>query len=94
MKIKFAHVSDCHLGVWRRESLNELGYQAFEQMISTCLEENVDFVLMCGDLYDNSNPKVDVVDLSIKQLRRLRDNDIPVYGIMGSHDFSPSNRTM
>ncbi len=94
LKIKFAHVSDCHLGAWRRESLNELGYQAFEQMISTCLEENVDFVLMCGDLYDNSNPKVDVVDLSIKQLRRLRDNDIPVYGIMGSHDFSPSNRTM
>ena len=94
MKVKFAHVSDCHLGAWRKESLNELGYQAFERMVDICIEEKVDFVLISGDLYDNSNPKVDVVDLATKELKRLQDEKIPVYGIMGSHDFSPSDNSM
>lgn len=94
MKIKIAHVADCHLGGWRRESLNKLGYEAFEQMIDLIIKENVDFLIISGDLYDVSNPKVDVVDIATKQLTRLKDNHIPVYGIMGSHDFSPSNKSM
>ncbi len=94
LNVKIAHVSDCHLGAWRKESLNEMGYEAFERMVDICLEEKVDLVLISGDLYDNSNPKVDVVDLATRQLRRLRDKNIPVYGIMGSHDFSPSDKSM
>jgi hypothetical protein len=94
MKIKFAHVSDCHLGAWRKESLNQVGYQAFSKMIDQIIEENVDFVIISGDLYDVSNPKVVVVDLATKQLKRLIDNGISIYGIMGSHDFSPSGRSM
>ena len=94
MKIKFAHVSDCHLGAWRKETLNRIGYSAFELMIDKIIEEKVDFVIIAGDLYDVSNPKVDVVDLTTKHLKRLSDNNIPVYGIMGSHDFSPSDKSM
>ncbi|MFO8017438.1 MAG: DNA repair exonuclease [Promethearchaeia archaeon] len=94
MKFKFAHISDCHLGAWRKESLNHAGYDAFQQMIDQILAQDIDFVLICGDLYDTSNPKVDVVDLATRELTRLSDNNIPVYGIMGSHDFSPSNKSM
>jgi exonuclease SbcD len=94
MKIKFAHLSDCHLGAWRNENLNQVGYKAFEKAIDLIIEEDVDFVLISGDLYDVSNPKVEVVDLSVRELKRLKDNGIPVYGIMGSHDFSPSNKSM
>lgn len=94
MKIKFAHLSDCHLGAWRNENLNQVGYKAFEKAIDIIIEENVDFVLISGDLYDVSNPKVEVVDLSVRELKRLKDHGIPVYGIMGSHDFSPSNKSM
>ncbi len=94
MKVKFAHISDVHLGAWRNELINELGYKAFEKTVNTIIEENVDFVIISGDLYDVSNPKVDVVDLAIRELKKLRDNHIPVYGIMGSHDFSPSNKSM
>ena len=94
MKIKFAHVSDVHLGAWRNESLNLLGYKAFTKTVDKILEEKVDFVIISGDLYDISNPKVDVVDVTVQELKRLYDAQIPVYGIMGSHDFSPSEKSM
>ena len=94
MIVKFAHLSDCHLGAWRNEVLNQMGYEAFEQTINTILEEEVDFVIISGDLFDISNPKVDVVDLAVRELKKLQDKNIPVYGIMGSHDFSPSDNSM
>ncbi len=94
MFVKFAHLSDCHLGAWRNEKLNQMGYEAFEQTINTILEEEVDFVIISGDLFDISNPKVDVVDLAVRELKKLQDKSIPVYGIMGSHDFSPSDNSM
>ena len=64
MKIKFAHVSDVHLGAWRNEKINELGYKAFEKIVNNIIEENADFVIISGDLYDVSNPKVEVIDES------------------------------
>lgn len=94
MKIKFAHLADCHLGAWRNENLNLVGYTAFEKAIDIIIKEKVDFVIISGDLFDVSNPKVEVVDLSVRELKKLKDNGIPVYGIMGSHDFSPSNKSM
>lgn len=94
MNVKFAHISDVHLGAWRNERLNELGYKAFEKTVTTIIEEGVDFVIIGGDLYDVSNPKVEVIDLATKELKKLKDNEIPVYGIQGSHDFSPSNKSM
>jgi len=94
MKVKFAHLADCHLGAWRNEKLNTLGYIAFETAIDKIIEEKVDFVIISGDLFDVSNPKVDVLDLAVKELKKLRDHEIPVYGVMGSHDFSPSNKSM
>ncbi|MFX0175198.1 MAG: exonuclease SbcCD subunit D [Candidatus Hodarchaeota archaeon] len=94
MKFKFAHLADCHLGAWRNEILNQIGFEAFKKAIDKIIEEKVNFVIISGDLYDVSNPRISIVDLSVKELKRLKDNNIPVYGIMGSHDFSPSNRTM
>ncbi|MHA2400950.1 MAG: metallophosphoesterase family protein [Promethearchaeota archaeon] len=94
MNVKIAHISDVHLGAWRNERLNELGFRAFEKAVETIIEDEVDFVIISGDLYDVSNPNVEVVDLATKLLKNLNDHNIPVYGVMGSHDFSPSNKSM
>lgn len=40
-KIKFAHLSDIHLGAWRNEKLNYLGYQALEIAIEKMIEEKI-----------------------------------------------------
>ena len=71
MKIKFAHISDVHLGAWRNENLNILGYEAFTKAIDKILIEKVDFVIISGDLYDISNPKVDVIDVAVQEIKRL-----------------------
>ncbi len=94
MRVKFAHISDVHLGAWRNEHINELGYKAFEETVNAIIKEEVDFVIVSGDLYDVSNPKVEVIDLATRELKKLKDHEIPVYGICGSHDFSPSNKSM
>lgn len=94
MKVKFAHIADIHLGAWRNDNLNQIGYQAFEISVDKVIEEKVNFVILSGDLYNISNPSVEIIDLATKLLKKLKDNDIPVYGILGSHDFSPSNRSM
>jgi DNA repair exonuclease SbcCD nuclease subunit len=94
MRVKFAHLSDVHLGAWRNDNLNQVGYKVFTKAIETFIEEKVDFVVISGDLYDISNPKVDVVDLATKNFKKLADHGIPIYGIMGSHDFSPSDKSM
>jgi DNA repair exonuclease SbcCD nuclease subunit len=94
MHVKFAHVADAHLGAWRKESLKGLVYQAFEQAIDRILDEQVDFVVISGDLYDTSDPAVEAVDTATRGFKKLADRGIPVYGIMGSHDFSVSNKSM
>ena len=50
--MKFAHMSDCHVGGWREEKLKELSINAFEQAVDECIKENVAFVLISGDFFN------------------------------------------
>ncbi|MBI2138026.1 metallophosphoesterase, partial [Candidatus Woesearchaeota archaeon] len=52
------------------------------------------FILIAGDLFNTSLPPMDSLKLAVEQLKLLKDNNIPVYIIPGSHDFSPSGKTM
>ena len=92
--MRFAHIADCHIGGWRDPKLKNIGAQAFEKAIDCCIEKTVDFVLIAGDLFNTSLPSVDGLKLVVKKLKDLKDKDIPVYLIAGSHDFSPSGKTM
>ena len=92
--MKFAHMSDCHVGGWREEKLKELSINAFEKAIEECVKENVAFVLISGDLFNTSLPSIDILKRTAQTLDKLRENDISCYVIPGSHDFSPSGKTM
>lgn len=59
-----------------------------------CIEQRVDFILISGDIFNTSLPPIDKLRLVVRKLRELRDANIPVYIIAGSHDFSPSGKTM
>jgi DNA repair protein SbcD/Mre11 len=93
-KIKFAHLADTHIGSWRDEKMRVLSIQAFEQAVIMILQENVDFVLISGDFFDTSIPPIDKIKSAVTQLKRLKEQDIPIYMISGSHDHSPSGKTM
>ena len=92
--VKFSHIADCHLGGWRDPRMRELNSLAFEKAIERSISLQVDFVLICGDLYNTALPAIEVVKDSVRILGKLREAKIPVYIIAGSHDYSPSGKTM
>jgi len=92
--MKFAHLADCHIGGWTEEKLKELTIKSFQKAVSICLEENVDFVLIAGDLFNTAIPQIDLIKQATEELKKLLDNNIPVYLVPGSHDFSPSGKTI
>ena len=92
--MKFGHLADCHVGAWRDPRMRELTIQAFEQAIDTCIAEKVDFVLIAGDLFHTAIPSLDGVKMVFKSLAKLKSEAIPLYFITGSHDYSPTGKTM
>lgn len=92
--MKFAHLADCHIGSWREPKLREVSLQAFVKAVDKCISEKVDFALVSGDLFNTSMPPLESLSLAVKKLKEMKDAGIPVYMIAGSHDFSPSQRTV
>jgi exonuclease SbcD len=92
--MKFAHLADCHIGAWREPKLAELNRKAFISAVDAVITEKVDFVLISGDLFNTSLPSFDSLKETVAKLKQLADLKIPVYIIAGSHDFSPSGKTM
>ncbi len=93
---RFIHAADLHLdsplrGLSQREGAPEeeirgASRRALENLVSLCLEEGVDFLLIAGDLYDGDWPDFNTGLFFNRQMLRLRDVGIPVYLISGNHD--------
>lgn len=92
--MKFAHLADVHLGGWREPKLRDVNTRSFCTAIERCIAEKVDFVIIAGDLLNTSLPSMDALKVCVQKLKELKDNNISVYLIPGSHDFSPSGKTM
>ncbi|HLC56160.1 MAG TPA: DNA repair exonuclease [Candidatus Nanoarchaeia archaeon] len=92
--MKFAHMSDVHIGGWKEPKLRELNLMSFKKAIDICINENVAFLLISGDLFNTALPQIEYIKEVSHDLSRLKEHDINVYVIPGSHDFSPSGKTM
>ena len=92
--MKFAHLADCHIGGWRDDKMKNLPLESFVKSIDSCIEKNVDFILISGDLFNTSHPPIDNLKTVVSKLRELKEKNIPVYMVAGSHDFSTSGKTM
>lgn len=92
--MKFAHLADIHIGGWNQKELETLGIQAFEQAIDICISKNVGFVIIAGDLFNTSLPGIDLIKETARILNKLKEEEISCYIIPGSHDYSPSGKTM
>ncbi|MEK6904088.1 MAG: exonuclease SbcCD subunit D [Nanoarchaeota archaeon] len=92
--MKFAHFSDVHIGGWREEPMKTMQLEAFQKGVEICIGEKVDFILIAGDLFNTALPPIDQIRDVAASLKKLRDEYITVYLIPGSHDFSPSGKTM
>ena len=65
-RVKFAVFSDCHLGFnYRNQMLCNDSFNAFDESLKICVDNDVDFVLHCGDLFDSRTPQPFVVQRTI-----------------------------
>lgn len=86
--MKILHTADWHLGK-RLDRFSRLEEQVLvmNEIVEIADEQNVDLVLIAGDLFDNFNPSVEATELFYKTLKRLSLNGKrPVIAIAGNHD--------
>ena len=91
--VKFAHISDVHLGGWKQQPLQDLNFQSFRNAVEICIKKKLDFVLIAGDLFDSAYPSIEILKETFKEFRKLKEAQIPCFIIAGSHDYSVSGKT-
>ncbi len=86
--MKILHTADWHLGK-KLEQFSRLPEQkdVMGEICAIADNENVDVVIIAGDLFDTFNPPNEAVDLFYKTLKKLSNNGKRlVVAIAGNHD--------
>lgn len=96
MTFRFVHAADIHLDSPLRslallnpdlaELIGNASRQAFVRIIELCLAEQVDALLIAGDLYDGDQSSMKTARFLAEQLRRLDQAGIATFVIRGNHD--------
>jgi exonuclease SbcD len=86
--IKILHTADWHLGKRLQEySRIEEQKLVLSEICEIADREEVDLVLLAGDIFDSFNPSHEAVELLYKTLRKLSKNgERPIIAIAGNHD--------
>lgn len=86
----FSHISDIHLGLMQyglEERENDI-YSAFNESIDTSIKDHVDFVIFAGDIFHVPNPSGTAIVQMANALKRLKQNQIESFFVLGEHDIS------
>jgi DNA repair exonuclease SbcCD nuclease subunit len=93
---RFVHAADIHLDSPLRslalrdadlaELIGNATRRAFVRIVDLCLDEQVDALLLAGDLYDNDQTSMKTARFLAEQIRRLHEAGIRVFVIRGNHD--------
>lgn len=96
MPFRFVHTADIHLDsplrslALRNGELADLiggaTRQALVSVVDLCLEEQVDALMIAGDLYDGDQTSMKTARFLASQLERLHQGGIAAYVIRGNHD--------
>ncbi|GHB41309.1 metallophosphoesterase family protein [Mongoliitalea lutea] len=86
--MKILHTADWHLGKRLQEySRLEEQKEVLREIVDIAEAQEVDLVLLAGDIFDSFNPNHEAVELLYKTLRRLSNNGKrPIIAISGNHD--------
>lgn len=89
---KVLHFGDSHLGRKHPSQIRKERVQstikAFRYCVDQAIEEDVDFIIHAGDVFDTVYPWHTVIDAAKKDLEKLEKHEIPMYVIRGNHDRS------
>lgn len=85
--MKFAHISDLHLGKRLHQfSMIEEQRYILGKITEIVKEENADGLFIAGDVYDKIYPSAEAVALFDSFLVNLAKEEIKVFAISGNHD--------
>lgn len=94
--MKFIHTADLHLDSPLRglsayadapaERLRTATRDAFRNLVTQAIDEQVDFMVIAGDVYDGDWKDFNTGLFFVRQMGRLRQAGIPVYLLYGNHD--------
>jgi DNA repair exonuclease SbcCD nuclease subunit len=92
MSIKFLHTADIHLGKTYRSSADtseryEDFFRVLGGIVSDAIAEQVDFVLIGGDLFHTGQILPRTFARTIETLQPLKDAAIPCIAVEGNHDW-------
>ena len=96
MPYRFVHAADIHLDSPLRslalrdpdlaELIGNATRRGFTDIIDLCLEEQVDALLLAGDLYDGEQTSMKTARFLADQIRKLHEAGIRVFIVRGNHD--------
>lgn len=99
--MKFLHAADLHLdtpfvGISNfskelQSQLKESTYAAARKLFQTALDEQVDFVILAGDIFDDTDSSLKAQMFLKTEFEQLQDANIKVYMIYGNHDYYRNN---
>ena len=89
--MKFLHTADWHTGktLKGRDRLEEQR-AVLGEIVTIAEEQQVDAVLIAGDVYDTVAPSAPAQHLVVQTLLRLRQTGAEVIAIAGNHDHGPT----
>lgn len=70
----------------RREDFDK----AFQELVDKTIELKPDFMIIAGDLFHQARPSNTTLEKAIRNFSRLREAEIPVLTVDGSHDSAPN----
>ena len=91
----FSHISDTHLGLqqYGLEEREQDVYDSFNQTINISIKDHVNFVIFAGDIFHTPNPSGTAILQMANALKRLKENSIDSFFILGEHDISRMRAT-
>ena len=95
--LKVMHTADIHLGTKFSGLGNKSNLQreqlrtTFKNVIATAINEGANIVLIAGDLFDANQQPQRNIDLVIEQFHLLKEKNIPVCLVPGTHDSLDSS---
>lgn len=85
--MKFIHIGDLHIGKRVNEfSMLEEQIHVLQQIVEAADHEQVDGVLIAGDIYDKNTPSAEAVRVFDRFITELAEHGISIYAVSGNHD--------
>lgn len=84
------HIADCHLGYWQyhlKDRFNDFA-RAFHAAVGIAIDEQVDFVLLAGDLFEKRSIDALTLNQAIYGLEKLKRAGIPCLAVEGNHEHA------